>query len=137
VVVALAAGLLAGCANSTNGPPPAAPLNCGLVQDGGSLVAFGAMQGLTMALTLRHQAFGNGNPGQGFWNNANVTQLAGGNLVLVELNGPDVRIQIGVPSAVDSNGSFVLMGTLDGTDGSCLVSRAFTFVVNNGNVQIG
>jgi hypothetical protein len=29
------------------------------------------------------------------------------------------------------------MGTLDGTDGSCLVSRAFTFVVNNGNVQIG
>ena len=140
LLVALATGTFAGCGtskNSTTGPPPSVPLNCDLVQDGGSLVPFGAMQGLTMAVTVRHQAFGPGNPGQGFWNNANVTQVTGGNLILVELNGPDVRIQIGVPSAVDSNGTFVLQGTLDGSDGSCLVSRAFTFVVNNGDVQIG
>ena len=94
------------------------------------------MEGLTLALTVRHQAFGPGNPGQAFWSNANVSQVAGGNLISFELNGPDVNIRISVADGVNANGSFVLRGTLDGSDRNCPLSRTFTFVVIDGNVQI-
>jgi hypothetical protein len=138
VVVALATSTFSGCTSDSRdlGAPPA-PLNCDLVQEGQSLVSFGEMQGLTMALTVRHQAFGPGNPGQAFWNNVGITQVAGGNLISFELNGPDVRIRIGVANAANASGTFVLQGTLDGSDRSCPVTRTFTFVVTDGVVQIG
>ena len=138
VAVTLATAMFAGCRSDKGilgGPPQV--LSCSLVQDGQSLVGFGAMEGLTLALTVRHQAFGPGHPGQAFWSNANVSQVAGGNLISFEINGPDVNIQIGVADGANANGTFVLQGTLDGSDRSCPLSRTFTFVVTDGNVQIG
>jgi len=138
IAVTLATTVFAGCRSDkglVGGPPQT--LSCSLVQNGQSLVAFGAMEGLTLALTVRHQAFGPGNPGQAFWSNANVSQVAGGNLVSSEINGPDVNMRISVANGANANGSFRLQGTLDGSDRSCPLSRTFTFVVTDGNVQIG